>query len=182
MKEAKDISEEINFRVGFGNERDFNDVEDREETVENEHFMDDVARRYIQIRSTSQTYDPIVTDNNMPCIEEEDIDDGEATENMELDKSDKVTDEEEERKSDSDNDTGPMNSTAMYKCDDTAPEYIPRREGLRTQRKKPGSYTRREYGLHLTPRQAISQLGAVAVESMMTEIKQLLARQSWTPV
>ena len=163
MKEAKDISEEINFRVGFGNERDFNDVEDREETVENEHFMDDVARRYIQIRSTSQTYDPIITDNNMPCIEEEDIDDGEATENMELDKSDKVADEEKERKSDSDNDTGPMNSNddSSDKCDDTAPEYIPRREGLRTQRKKPGSYTRREYGLHLTPRQAISQLGAV---------------------
>ena len=66
------------------------------------------------------------------------------------------------------------NDGSSEKYDDTALEYVPRREGLRTQRKKPGSYTRRQYGLHdLTSRQAISQLGAVAVESMITEIKQL---------
>ena len=95
---------------------------------------------------------------------------------MALDKSDYVAEEEKKRKSDGDNDTGPMNSNdgSSDKYDDTAPEYVPRREGLKAQRKKPGSYTRREYGLHLTPRQAISQLGAVAVEPMITEIKPVL--------
>ena len=57
--------------------------------------------------------------------------------------------------------------------------YVPRREGLRPSRAAPGTYTRREYGLHMTARQAIDKLGNAARKSVVKEIQQLLDRRSW---
>ena len=57
------------------------------------------------------------------------------------------------------------------RCDYIAPEYVPKREAPKAECKRPEAYSRSEYGLHLTPKQAISQLGNVAVESMMKEIE-----------
>ena len=59
---------------------------------------------------------------------------------------------------------------------------VPRREGLRSNREQPGTYSRREYGFHMTALQAEEKLGRVATESLIAEVKQLMSRNTWHPV
>jgi len=180
MHDAEDMEgEEIDFE--FGGPENRLPVEDAvradtEDEKDYEDYADRVAQRFISVRADDRVYDPVqYSEPDMldeqdtaagvpePVIEEQDI------------QGVKAFDPEPDATTDS-----------IYK---------PKRDGLRTSRAQPGTYTRkkfgylavekpnesvrREYGLHMTPEQAVDKLGMRGRLSIVKEIKQLIDRKSW---
>ena len=140
--------------------------------------MDAIARRFITVGSADTVYDPVAGMQTEDTSAEESNDQNE--EDVPLPAEEPTSTYEISADTD-------MNESAIVEVPHstevvTDTTYRPLRTGLRENRAQPGSYTRREYGYHLTAEEATSRLGLPAKLSIVKEVKQLLDRKSWHPV
>lgn len=153
--EANGSEADLNFRIGE-EQKDVTDMEPEDRDDDYRDYASAVARKFITVQDHDDVYDPVMESG----LEESNVNEEVSVpaENVERQDIQGVTSEEET-------------------TEEVA--YVPRREGLRPSRAAPGTYTRREYGLHMTARQAIDKLGNAARKSVVKEIQQLLDRRSW---
>ena len=177
MKDSEDGDDEGKFEIGGLNnigymiDHVYEDESTKDEESEYHQYMDAVTQKYIAIEAAQEAYDPISIqpkdEGVVDADDEEDVGDVDDANNQEaLTLNEHMEDKRESG------------------CDDQKQEagYVSLRPGRREMRAKPGQYTRREYGFHVTPERAIEELGAPARESIIKEIKQLLDRKCWHPV
>jgi len=200
MRDTEGSNEELEFKVGLDNQRylveDDDEQDDQRDEVQQYHtYMDAVAQKFITVNRSQSTYDPVhqiqEDDFRDPTEEDSDSDPDEKEDHQEPDspEGDNLGDEDVEsnvqQESEPVAETPDQQEATNEGAIDSpvqAQEPQPRREGLRANRVKPGTYTRREYGYHLTHEEAVSRLGKAASVSIVKEVKQLLERKSWHPI
>ena len=179
MRDTEGAEDEVNFQIGLNNMRqlegNFDSEEDQERNeVQDYHsYMDAIAQKFITINQASGTYDPVemLQEEESKTIDHQISDHPIENEGTDVNQQEESPDEIPQ-----------INDDEIEGTDTGAVNYQPLRSGLRVNRTPPGTYTRREYGYHLSPQEAVTALGTTAKLSMIREIQQLLDRKSWHPV
>jgi len=183
LHDAEENGEQVDLTFEIGFDRDV--IEDIDAEPEDVHFdkyhqhMYEAAERYITIGRSDDVYDPVI---NLPVskqdvivdISEENI--SPLPEEIGSDSIQGVQLDVTHNHSVNDVDTKPPDPDPGVESASVVP---PRRAGLRPGRVGPGTYTRKEYGMHLSAKQAVEKLGNKAKLALVKEIKQLLNRRSW---
>ena len=194
--EAQGQDGNLEFTMGLRNARNLQDDndendEDRAEAAYNK-YMDHVATKFIKVSEATEVHDPIAIE-----LDYSDDTSDDTIEGVEIIHDDSPNDPliaTSVTEDAQDYDTTVPEAQAVESLPIESAEEEPPIEDsaisrLRPNRAKPGRYSRREYGyhtyvkreygLHMTPSQAIEKLGKRAKVSMMQEVEQLLRKKTW---
>ena len=179
--EAQGQDGDLEFTIGLRRPRNLVDedqdqVNEDDAETEYDKYMDKVATKFIKVQEANEVYDPIGFDLDDTENEYNDTIQGVESyqDDAPLEDQSSTTPQERHQEESEEHDTL-VPDLSPTECIAENP-HISR---LRPNRAQPGRYNRREYGLHMTPAQAIEKLGKTAKLSMMREVEQLLKKGTW---